>query len=150
MENENDILNPEAAVSADETEAAVPVEVRADVPADETAWTVLCELIGERMAAKFCRAFVRGRKVRITQRKFFMFADVIGAVAAKKVVDTFDGELTTLPEFPLTDKNKEIRDSAIRELRGKIPITTLSAVAGLSRRQIIRIQKGEKNERERI
>lgn len=131
MNPENENLNPENAV-----------------PADETAWTVLCELIGKEKAAKFCRAFVRGRKVRITQRKFFMFADVIGAVAAKKVIDTFDGELTALPEFPLADKDKAIRDCAIRKLRGKIPITTLSAVAGLSRRQIIRIQKGEKNERE--
>lgn len=127
MNPENENLNPETTV-----------------PADETAWTVLCELIGEDKATKFCRAFVRGRKVQISSRKFFMFADTIGAVAAKKVIDTFDGERVCLPEIQFSPKDIRERDSAIRQVKGKVPQEKLAQIAGISKRQIKRIQ----NERE--
>lgn len=112
-------------------------------PADETAWNVLRELVGEDKAARFCRAFARCRKVRITQRKFFVFADVVGATAAKRIIDMFDGELLTLPSG-LSEIFRAERASAIAAAKGKLPQSQLAKIAGISPRQVRRIQNERK------
>ncbi len=116
------------------------------VPADESAWALVCELVGKEKAARFCRAFVRNGKLRISSRKFFMFADVIGAVAAKKIVDMFDGELVALPSVPGV-KDTLARDDAIRRAKGKLPQKDLAKIAEMTERQVRRIQQ---NERKRV
>ncbi len=115
------------------------------VPADESAWATVCELIGKDKASRFCRAFVRNGKLRISSRKFFMFAEVIGAVAAKRIVDMFDGELVALPSLPGL-KDTSARDAAICRAKGKVAQKELAKIAEMTERQVRRIQ----NERKRI
>lgn len=111
-------------------------------PRAETAWQTLCALIGEDKATKFCRAFVKNyNKLRISRAKFFVFADVIGAQAAKRIVDTFDGELVSLPRRVKDETALRQRDAAIR-LLGSVEKSQAETARslGLSTRQIRRIR----------
>lgn len=120
-------------------ETTTTTEMKID-SGEDTAWATLCRIIGEDKAGRFCRAFARCRKVRIAQRKFFVFADVVGATAAKRIIDTFDGELLTLPSG-LSDVFGAERNAAIAAAKGKLSQTELAKIAGISERQVRRIQK---------
>lgn len=119
----------------------IPSRGVVSVPAEEeTAFAALVSLVGLERAEKFCRAFVRDRKVRISEAKFFVFANVVGATAAKRIIDVFAGELLTLPDG-VSARERRARDAALSAAKGKIPQQTLAALTGLSRRQVIRIQR---------